>query len=661
MQFAPAIGSRPLALANGIVRRCLLVSLALMVVGALLIPVVVAKPAPLTSDESLYLAEAYNMATGRGPRYPTGELVNHRAPLYPALLAVPIVITGDPNTAYWVPKLAVVALTAVTFVLVRDLFGALAGAAAASLVAANAFLRWLGGTLFLDGVETLFLLLFLWASWRAFDTGRWTWWAGAGLAFSCAFLTKEAAIQWLPLPLAYALLSDAQRHRRAAKGLAIFYGLTGVALAGWWAWVYAITDRVYFWGHPDERLGLWLGVSGVALAGTVFCWATLLRFAPSRLPAFARLVGLALVGTTLAVIFYHMEYRGGWPAEHDYVRTIPRYLWKVAAPDSAPWPLVTVSIVWLGALARRNGAARILALALVLYVPFALLVANRWLQQRDLLPMMYVAYAAVGGLVATTLRWLAERGAGWPAAGIAVLGFGALALGQTQLLFDEQVRHDPALVTQDNWDNPLVRDTAVWIHENVPAGAAIMASRLYSSHLYVLDRGAHPIHQLPTVRVEPRPGQTPFLRSMSTMFRWEDHLMREPEPNPRWLYLVRYPVKQYYIALSEQDLLHEIARRRIDYLVLTGEDAGYSSLAYLDYFLGNPGFSLIHRDYRSPGNALYVFRVDRTRVSPRPYRAVVDDGTLLALARQAGWSTSDVARAIDPDGVSSPKADGGAS
>ncbi len=652
MEVGVVTAQRLLGLASVRLRpSVVLLVAAAMVSVVLLVPVVFGPPAPLTSDESLYLAEGLAIASGDGPRYPSGEIVHHRAPLFPALLALPLKLSGDPAAAYWVPRLAVLALVGATFVLARSLFGSLAGAVAALLVSANAFLRFLGNTLFLDGVQTLFMLVFLAACWRALENGCRRQWTLAALSFAGAFLTKESAIQWLPLPLALVLLSSGYRRRSSAAGLAVFYGIAGLALVGWWTWVLVVTGRVYFWGYADARLAAWLGVAGVALAASLLAWVVMGRLAPSRLPVLARVAGLAVVGGSVAAIFYHMEFRGGWPFGHAYMYTVPRYLWHVARLGTEPWPLVLAALAWALARAPRDRAARVVVLGLVLYLPFAALVANRWLQQRDLLPMTYLAYVAVGGFVADAAGWFAKQGAVRVVATIAVVAFGLFSAQQTMALLGEQRGRDAEVVTQDDWDNPLARELAWWIHTNIPDGTPIMASRLYYSHLYVLDRGQHPILQLPTVRVEPRPGEAPFLRPMSTMFRWEDHRMWPPEAEPRWLYVVRYPVKQYYIALSERDLLGDIMERGVGYVVLTGEDAGYSSLSYLDYFLENPAFTLIHRDERSVGNAAYVFRVDREKLSERPYRARTTSETLEALARETDLSVNEVARLVDSDGV----------
>jgi 4-amino-4-deoxy-L-arabinose transferase-like glycosyltransferase len=623
----------------------------ILAVAVLMVPVFQSGPAPLTSDESLYLAEGYNIAGGNGPTYTTGEPVNHRAPLFPALLSLPIRASGDSQSAYWVPKLVALALVAAAFLCAQQLFGTRAGALAALLVASNAFLRWLGTTLYLDGAETLFLLLFLAGLWRAFRTESKGWFVAAGALFGLAFLTKEAAIQWLPLPVAFALLSAEHRNAAVARGLAAYGGTAGAVLAAWWLWVYLATGRIYFWGEPDAGL---LALSEVAIAaalGIGLSWFVMSRFAPRRIPEMARGLGVAVVLIWAAATFLVLKL-GSWPTDGAYWTAVPEYLWQVAAPNSQPWPLLVLALVWLCLRARTDAAARLLALALVLFMPFAVLVAERSLAYRDLLPMLYLAYIAAAALGALCLRWMAERAGPVAAAGALVAGVSLLAVLQTQELVDDWLPHDDTAVTQANWDNPLVHDTARWISDEIPQGSHIMSSRLYYSQLYVLDGARHPIYQLPTVRVEPRPGESPYLKRVATMFRWEDHRLGEPQPDERWLYVRRYPLKGYFVALSERDLLRDLRERKIDYLVLTGQDAAYSSLTYLDYFRENPAFTLVHKDEREGANAVYVFRVDRSRLAPLPYRAAVSPGTLNAFLD--GWngaSREAVIDAIDADGI----------
>ena len=647
-----AISSRtPALLEHDVVRRlvpALAVAVAILVLA---LPMLRAEPAPLTSDESLYLAEGYNIATGAGPRYASGEIVNHRPPLYPALLSLPLRLTGgDPASAYWVPKLIALALIGATFLLGRQLFGTMAGALAALLVSASGFLRWLGTTLFLDGAETLFLLLFMASLWRSFQDGSIRWFALSGVLFGLAFWTKEAAILWLPLPLAFALLSSEHRNRRVAAGLAAYGATAAALLAVWWAWVYAATDRIYFWGPPDARLAIWIGIAVAIAALLGLAWFAVGKRAALRLPLLANGIGLALV-LGWAVLFFLFLELGSWPLPKEHWRTVPQYLWQIAAANSQPWPLLALGVLWLLSRADIDRAARFLVLGLVLFLPFALFVANRDFAYRDVLPMLYLAYIGGAGLAVALLRWAAERAGVLMVAGAVVVGLVVFGLVQTDELLNERVPYDRAAVTQTNWDNPMVYAAASWLHENVPPGERIMASRLYFSHLYVLDEGRHPIDQLPTLRIEANGGETPLLTRVTTLFRWEDYRMGPAHEDERWLYVRRNPIKTYYIGLSEWDLLRTIEEREVGYLVITGEDAGFSSFTYLDYFEENPAFTLVYTDRPSSANGVYIYRIDREQLALRDYQAAVSEETLAALANELGLSPEQVAVGIDPDGI----------
>lgn len=623
-----------------------------VVVLALLAPMFDAGPAPLTSDESLYLSEGYNIAVGIGPKYTSQEWINHRAPVFPALLAVPIRLTGgDATSAYLVPKLVVVALALATFLLGRELFNTLTGAIAAVLVAGNAFLRWLGTTLFLDGTETLFLLLFLLTLTRAFRKESAPWFAGAGALLGLAFLTKETAVLWLPLPIAFALVTRQFHSRSIFLGLAAYAAVVGAIVAGWCMWVFATTGRIYFWGEPDIRLAV-LSIFALLVAATIACgWYALNRRVPDRLPQLARLAGLTLVAGFAISMFAFLELTS-WPFPKNHIHAVPDYLRTVAASNSPPWPLVAAGVAWLLCRVGRDQWARLLVLALVLYLPFALFVANRFFEYRDLLPMLYIAYLGAAALAATALQWMSRESNVGLTAAAAVVALGAIGFMQTQELIQERLPYDTDTVSERNWDNAMVESLATWVHENVPEDTGIMSSRVYFSQLYVLDEAQHPIYQLPTVRVAPPTAEMPFLRPITTLFRWEDHRLEPSRADERWLYVHRYPSKLYYVALSEHDLLRDIRERSIDFLVVTGEDAGFSSFSYLDYFRDHPAFELVYADQRSSVSGAFVYRIDRRLLTSQPYQAVVSPETLAALSTEwEGASRDAITEAIDPDGV----------
>ncbi|MBI4571375.1 MAG: glycosyltransferase family 39 protein, partial [Chloroflexi bacterium] len=129
---------------------------------ALSVPLLRAQPGPLSSDESLYATEGLNLALGKGFTYTTGEPVEHRGPVFPALLAVDFKLAGfSIEHAVWVPKLFALGNVLLLLLLARRLFGREAALLAAALGLVSSLPLLIGSSLFLDGVQTFFLLLTL--------------------------------------------------------------------------------------------------------------------------------------------------------------------------------------------------------------------------------------------------------------------------------------------------------------------------------------------------------------------------------------------------------------------------------------------------------------------------------------------------------------------
>ncbi|TAK71436.1 MAG: hypothetical protein EPO22_01245, partial [Dehalococcoidia bacterium] len=136
------------------------VLLALCGAGAMIL-FTAGRPA-ISSDESLYLSEAVNIANGRGPVYTTGEPIVHRAFLFPTLIAVEVKASGaDSASVYWLPRLAAIAAACALGFFIGRAFGATAGVAASALALASAQVDRLGNSLYVDVTESLFVLLAL--------------------------------------------------------------------------------------------------------------------------------------------------------------------------------------------------------------------------------------------------------------------------------------------------------------------------------------------------------------------------------------------------------------------------------------------------------------------------------------------------------------------
>jgi 4-amino-4-deoxy-L-arabinose transferase-like glycosyltransferase len=617
-------------------------SLPMLAAGLLLlvlcVPVFSAERSPINSDQSLYLAEALNIAEGKGATYPTGQPITHRAPLYPALLAGVFRIEGvSLDAAYLVPRLSVVANVLLLFLLGRALFGTWGGIVAGVTAASSLYLRGLGTTLFLDSTQMTLLLAALLLYWRAARMESPFLMAASGGLLGASLLIKEASLLFLPLPVVVVLLYGGSAGWKPK--LVAWFGGFGAVTVWWWVWVFVHTGDLFLVGSPNAGSGL--AVMGATVASG-FAFLVALRLAPSRFAA----SGTSRLGAVLILLAWNALFLAGldataWQYDSNYLANVPAYLDRIFLPNVQPAPLILAAWAWVLFMAAKGKMeAGVIVVALLLYASFFLMVADRGLSLRDQLPVVYLSYLALGGAAAWLVKSIAAidfgravrslGGAGAVTVVVALAGIAALS--GTSLL---QAR---AVALQDDWENPLARQTAAWIDENVDPGASILSSRLYYSQLYFLTRGAYPVHQLPTVEVEldTEPGTAVPLRRRSTLFRWENHVMPADVPGEAWLYLTRYPEKGYFVAMAEDDLLAELRSSETAYVIVSSLDAGFSSPSFNRYFEANPGFELVHVISATSADEVRIYRVDRGQLAPHKVPAEVTRQTYEYLVAALG-------------------------
>ncbi len=585
---------------------------------AVALPVLAAGRSRLTSDESLYTAEALNIATGRGLTYTTGTPISHRAPLYPAILAVELRAGGlSLDRAYLVPGLAVVANALLVFWLARKLFGSLAGMVAGTLAASSPYVSGLGTTLFLDGLESTFILGSLIAYWRACEAPSLGRHVAAGCLLGIAFLIKESALLLLPLPLIMPLLAGRQRGWRA--GIAGWTTGFVAATGWWWAWVLWHTHAVYLLGSVnDQHTRLAVATAAAAVAAVAAALSRAGRELRPRPSAWTRVTACVLFAAWAGIFIAGLEWQS-WQHPGTYLADVPDYAMNVLLPAVRPAPLFAAAWLWAAvSAARGDRGAALIAAAGGLVLPFAVFVASRGLSLRDMLPLIYLSCVVLSGAASRLVAWgekLAREGdTAFPArAGLAVVVASMVTIG---LLGLGRVDRSSATSPEGDWDNELAHSVADWLDANVQPGTSIMSTRLYYSHVYFLTGGRYPIRQLPTAEVTLRPqGPSPLARR-GALFRWEGPRLGANSPDDVWLYLTLYPEKGYYVGLAESDLIHELKRDGTGYLVVSVSDAGFSSPALVPYFDQDPAFSKVFERRLSDADAVRVYRVNLEALGP---------------------------------------------
>jgi 4-amino-4-deoxy-L-arabinose transferase-like glycosyltransferase len=649
-------GSRPARQARGMVawrsRPALLPAIVMLCVLAACIPVLASRPAKMTSDESLYEAEAFNIAHGKGFTYPSGEPITHRAPLYPLILA-PAVKAAGTDGAYAVTRVIVVINALLLALLAWRMGGAMAGAIAGVAAASSSYLSRLGASLYLDPAQCAFLLLTLLALHESRRRRTGAWFAAAGLCAGLAFLVKESAVQWAPLGVGAWLAIPELRNRPGARG-ALLYSLAFVAVvAPWWLWVWVQTSQMFMLGAADARsLGLVAAAMlGAALfASGVAAWPRLPAGARRHAERAATPALIALCAAWGAFMLEGLTRYSSWGYPTDYATTIPRYM-RYVAPAAQPYFLLLAAWGWIAARAwQSDGASRLAAVAALLFAPFAVFIANRGLQLRDALPLIYLSYLALGLAVADGIARL-RRATNGPAGRVLLLATPALMLAgfslQQALAFRGENRRASAdVVSAAAWHNEFERGLAGWMAGHLPAGAHVLSSRLYFSSLHVDTGGAFEVRQMPTVRVDIDPSVRRMLIPRANLFRWGDETLRPYHADDQWLWLRQFPGKAYWIGLSQQELLEYVAAHDIDYVVLTGDDGTFSSLAYADWFAAHPAFRLLTSEARSPSQGYAVFAVDRSQLATVAHATVISPSSMAALSARTGLDAAGLAAAV---------------
>jgi hypothetical protein len=205
-------------------------------------------------DEAYYLGVGANLLTGRGLQTVFGDVPSIHSPLWPLVLQAPAMSLHIDPTA-WGHPLVVVSGAAV--VALSAWFGwrsvRVAAPLAAGMMLAYPFFIDLAGWMGLDLPAAALTMLYVGLGIAAVRRGSFSLGLAAGLVFAAAFLIKELALPFAPVPFIAGLIRST---RIAALGRSAA-GILLAAIVGtsWWFVVYAQENgSVYRLGTPSWTL-----------------------------------------------------------------------------------------------------------------------------------------------------------------------------------------------------------------------------------------------------------------------------------------------------------------------------------------------------------------------------------------------------------------------
>jgi 4-amino-4-deoxy-L-arabinose transferase-like glycosyltransferase len=243
--------------------------------------VLVATPASFPSyDEAKYIGIGYSFLAGDGPRTQFGAIFLPHSPLWPAIVDAPAVWFGlDPLS--WGHLLNAISVGGL--LLLVAWFGwqvrPAVGAAAAVAYAGFPYLFELARTARLDVPVAALCLLYIVVAVIALERRSLRWALVAGLVFGIAFLVKEIALPFAPVPFLIAFARGIE-WRAIARVLAGVVLVAAVATSWWFVEYAQLTRHVYRLGTPA-----WTLVPLVVLAGLVVVGGLLLGRDASIPPA----------------------------------------------------------------------------------------------------------------------------------------------------------------------------------------------------------------------------------------------------------------------------------------------------------------------------------------------------------------------------------------
>jgi 4-amino-4-deoxy-L-arabinose transferase-like glycosyltransferase len=593
----------------------------------------------ITSDESLYLSEAVSIADGRF-EYSSGEPIVHRPPLYPASLAAGFVIGGDATAARWIALAYAIGALGALYWLTRVLFGSAPAIAAVTIAGAASATRGLGASFFVDGTAAMWLML----SWcgvacarRDEGQGRAWWCAFSGAMLGLSFLTKETAMFWAPLPLVV-LLVDSKRRLRASHMAA--YAVPLVLLAApWFGWVYWQTGEVYKFG-------------GVGLPNVVFGIGAALALA-GCLPLVARLnqrkrlrVATALVVAWVALGLFVLESRPE-PQDASYVQNVPEWAWQVLLPSMQPWPLVLAAWAWFAWRAPRLGdPAVLLGPAVILGLPLLLFTANVGWEPRQVAWLAYLSYGVLAWAAVDVIGRLDAIRSEAGKAGAVITAVAAVALVAAIGGEWRAPEKEPSAVR--DWNGADEAAISSWL-DDLPDGSTILASRLYHSQLYVDQGGRLRIVQLPTLGITISADGQP--QPFGTMFRYGD-ADTDFDHGRSWLWLGPYAGRPYYVGLAREDVQQAFSQYGPNYVLIIGDDAGFSSAVVERYMESQPGLQLIH-ERRDGGVQAFLFKARGISTLDASPGLLLTGNAFAHIAMDVGPATATAGfwHTLAPDGV----------
>lgn len=520
----------------------------------------------VSSDMAWYMDLGMNLYLGRGYTDIDTSMVTARPPLFPMMLALAFRIFGlSVSSAFRVVWLFAVLNPLMIYFLGKKLYGNRWIGFAAAMMMLTSYTLNFWSYRHLDAIWPFFALLGMFCIFVALEEKKTIWFIFAGLALGAAFLVKESAIVFFPLPFLAFIFIREYRQAKNLWGVILFYLISAGILAA----------------------------AGIYLNNTDWLWL--------RHPLEYRISGVIGTEKGLSVFSLFKSYFAGlgsyiFSKNHDYSL-------------SAVFPLYPIFIIaWIDTIIsafKANKSGCIFTVFLLLFSPVLSRTGAMDLRVGQGIIFIAITYLITANFLLKfaryiTVKWHESRQYLFYAAVVVIfIGIQFIAGGKRELQYfarsfiGSRIARvsgiDVAGLLQTEYGRrECFPELASWITANLPAGGPIMIDGSYAGRaVYFYTRGAYPVFIVP--------------------FR-ESREKREALDNAAKLIFVSAwskecgPKNRFYF-LSEPGLFEQIIEHEIGYVITTRQSRNFSA-----YFSDNPSFILAHQIVPAGIN---IFRIKR--------------------------------------------------
>jgi len=515
----------------------------------------------VTSDMGWYMNSGLNIAQGYGYSDIDQTPILHRAPGFPLMIAASYKILGiSVFSAFWVVRLFAILSPLCLYLVGSALWGRTTGVIAALLSLSSYSINYWSYR-HLDHVWPVFVLFSLLFLYLALERTKLWWFVASGIALAAAYLVKEVAVLFVPVPFLVVALTNRYRTRRRLLGAIISVLPVALVLILWGLYIHL----------QGGELGLILGQQGDM--------------------AVDQLQGLSSSGIVSGIFSVARSYFAGFANyfvhpdhEHSFFANF------VLSPVFfLSW------VVVIGASIRGDRRDRLLVLAVLCFSPVLARVGLKDMRLGQGMPfflLTMLATARVIPVVVKTSLWkvgsLLQRK--WigraltPCALVCVIGVllgvqmfvgeknNAAFLRNSaflRVMLGESVEFSVSGVFGD----PASQEAGEWIMRELPPGTRLAVSKLSEGKpIYFYSEGACPIHVLPVIQTNIMTGVSPRTGAVIFLSSWAAKVT---------------PLNKFYV-LTESDLLEMLAKDGIEYVIVS-HHRNFLSV----YFESNPGFSQV--------------------------------------------------------------------